>query len=204
MATQLRESRRKFIKLRQACDCCRNRKIRCNATEPCRNCEASELSCTYLSVPKKKGPKGPRLVGGSRTMKRMIELLEKGDTSPVPYVTQNIASRGAGQCKQPVGPGNEGFQPWPLITTNIIKSCINAFFTSKYPIMPILDHEQVYATLTSLHDSLEQYRLITAICIVATLQLEVLKPVSSGDFLLVSSEVVVASLQLVDRASHFR
>lgn len=70
--------------------------------------------------------------------------------------------------------------------------------------MPILDHEQVYATLTSLHDSLEQYRLITAICIVATLQLEVLKPVSSGDFLLVSSEVVVASLQLVDRASHFR
>ena len=44
-------------------------------------------------------------------MKRMIELLEKGDTSPVPYVTQNIASRGAGQCKQPVGPGNEGFQP---------------------------------------------------------------------------------------------
>jgi hypothetical protein len=112
----------------------------------------------------------------------VIERLEKGDTSPAPYVAPNITSQSAGQCGHPVRPSNEGFQPSPLITINIIKSCVNAFFASRYPILPILDREQVYATLTSLHDSPEQYGLITAVCAVVTLQPEVIEPVSDGDF----------------------
>ncbi|KIM92954.1 hypothetical protein OIDMADRAFT_173626 [Oidiodendron maius Zn] len=126
MAAQLCELHRKRIKVRQACDCCHNRKIRCDATKPCGNCEVGGLLC----------------------------ILD-----------------------------NKGFQPSPLVPIDVIERCVNAFFTNRYLIMPILNRHHVYATLSHLHDSPEQYGLITALCAVVMIQPELLQPVSGGDLL---------------------
>jgi hypothetical protein len=49
-------------KVKQACDSCHARKVKCDGTCPCSQCTVAELRCTYLAVQKKKGPqkKGPQ------------------------------------------------------------------------------------------------------------------------------------------------
>src|SRR5271163_4425901 len=57
-------------KIKQACDCCHARKIRCDGAAPCSNCQATSLPCTYLLIPKKKGPKGP----STRTPRAVLKM----------------------------------------------------------------------------------------------------------------------------------
>ncbi|KAF9885305.1 hypothetical protein FE257_013022 [Aspergillus nanangensis] len=42
-----------------ACDNCRRRKVRCTRGRPCQKCQDVALSCSYTSIPRRKGPKGP-------------------------------------------------------------------------------------------------------------------------------------------------
>ncbi|KAJ5183379.1 hypothetical protein N7492_000995 [Penicillium capsulatum] len=43
------ENRRKDPKISRACDACKRKKVRCNGTLPCRNCDRRRLGCTYNS-----------------------------------------------------------------------------------------------------------------------------------------------------------
>jgi hypothetical protein len=72
--------------------------------------------------------------------------------------------------------GLSGIKPSPLISSDIIRRCVDGFFAHKYPIMPILDREQIYASLDNLHEHAEQYGLITALCAMIILQPEILGP----------------------------
>ncbi|KAE9566576.1 hypothetical protein CGMCC3_g17251 [Colletotrichum fructicola] len=45
---------------KRACDACRQRKVKCDATQPCANCSISNLDCTFKVIPRKRGPKTPR------------------------------------------------------------------------------------------------------------------------------------------------
>ena len=51
--------------------------------------------------------------------------------------------------KTDFSPDNRGFQPSPLIPIDVIKSCVNALFATRYLTMPILNHHHVYATLST-------------------------------------------------------
>ncbi|PVH82995.1 hypothetical protein DL98DRAFT_128114 [Cadophora sp. DSE1049] len=48
---------------RRACDSCRRRKVKCDASDVCANCRTSQLLCQYTSAPKKRGPKLPNTRG---------------------------------------------------------------------------------------------------------------------------------------------
>lgn len=183
MDRQLLGSYRKRLKARQACDCCHGRKIRCDASMPCSNCEVTRVPCTYLSVPKKSGPKGPRMIRGSRAVTRAMINGEEGNARSATTLGSNTVGKYGRSVRTDLGlsQGREGFQSSPLITLGVIKSCVKAFFTLKYPIMPILERDEVYATLSELHDSPEKYGLITSLCAVVTLQPEVLEPPSDCD-----------------------
>ncbi|KAH8888923.1 hypothetical protein GQ53DRAFT_870585 [Thozetella sp. PMI_491] len=41
----------------RACDSCRKRKVKCDATRVCGNCQISQLPCEYTLLPRKRGPK---------------------------------------------------------------------------------------------------------------------------------------------------
>ncbi|KAL3293843.1 AflYd/sugR/sugar regulator [Colletotrichum asianum] len=43
------------------CDGCSLRRVRCNGGPPCTECRKRSLECTFLRVPRKRGPKGPRM-----------------------------------------------------------------------------------------------------------------------------------------------
>ena len=177
MEFQRPEPHRKLSKVKQACDYCHTRKIRCDGEDPCANCEAIEVRCTYLTVPKKKGPKGPRIGKATSTFRRRKEHILNGNTAP--RVPPPIAPQVVEQCQLPVEDSFEGtcgFKPSPLISPDIIRRCVDGFFAHKYPIMPVLDRERIYASLDNLHEHPELYGLITALCSVIILQPEILGP----------------------------
>ena len=180
MASQLNQPPRKPTKVKQACDCCHTRKIRCDGDDPCVNCQMTELTCTYLAIPKKKGPKGrrigkePRLTG---KRKEKTHVVNGSGTSkvPPPIAPQYREERNHHVPLQvPVDDYESGFQPSPLLSPGLLKSCVDGFFAHKYPIMPILDRDQIYSMLPNLQNDPEQYGLITALCSAIILQPEIL------------------------------
>ncbi|KAH8669698.1 hypothetical protein BGZ60DRAFT_408074 [Tricladium varicosporioides] len=175
------QQRQKIQKIRQACDCCHARKIRCDGVNPCANCLSTELTCTYLAIPKKKGPKGrrverPQNVDAGRPAKRSKIVHEISSSSG--QRRENPLNVPPPEVPPPAVIDIEElrFQPSRFISDEFVKECIDAFFAHKFPIMPILDQEQTYALLPLLREPPEQYALITSICAVITLQPEILDP----------------------------
>lgn len=80
---------------RQACDSCRRRKTKCNRSQPCEKCIEAFLSCTYNSLPKRKGPKGrtaPVLSSLPPATDRYRPLSSTSDPNQVaPAPTENFA-----------------------------------------------------------------------------------------------------------------
>ncbi|KAF6816442.1 C6 transcription factor [Colletotrichum plurivorum] len=70
---------------KRACDSCRQRKVKCDAAQPCANCRISNFDCTFNVVPRKRGPKGPREgAQESQTAKRRAQGSPEaaGETQP--------------------------------------------------------------------------------------------------------------------------
>lgn len=153
------KSRKALDKVRQACEYCRSRKIRCNNCNPCPNCQRVNLPCVY-QTPKKKGPRKREIVRDDP-----ISMQTEPSNSPKNHNAISPALSTA------------TFQPSPLLSLETIQNCLDAFFADKYPVMPILDREATYASLHHLHGSPTQYGLITALCAVVMMQIEI--PITS-------------------------
>ncbi|GAB0137928.1 hypothetical protein EsDP_00006179 [Epichloe bromicola] len=188
------DPRRRFCKVRQACDSCRARKIRCDGARPCANCLDVSFECTYLAVPKKTGPKGrrktrpadPRTASYFSTVLPSAVRASTGGCSPTEspdsshYVPRQIPSppppwgdvADASTASDAAG----DFIPSPRVTKDIMASCLDAFFTHKYPITPILDRNQVESALFDLQHRPEMYGLITACCAVMVLSPDMIVP----------------------------
>ena len=146
------ERRSKLPKVKQACDCCHARKIRCDGVNPCANCETAVLQCTYYMVHRKTGPKGPRegklpdyysqkrgkVVGTSVNTPRSLRL---------PIVPSEIEHGRVLPASKYADINDLVFEPSPLLSDDIIKRCVYGFFKHKYPIMPVLDSEHIHASL---------------------------------------------------------
>ncbi|KAH8904765.1 hypothetical protein BR93DRAFT_930205 [Coniochaeta sp. PMI_546] len=159
-------------KVRQACDCCRSRKIRCDGTRPCANCTGAALPCTYLAVHKKTGPKGPRRLSTAPRSSHEPRSVDPGlrrDVSPPVAPPANSPQRSI-----PVE--DFGFRPSVTVQTEFIAMCLDAFFKHKYPITPVLHRQQTEAALPHLASSPELYGLLTACCAVIVISPEILSP----------------------------
>lgn len=122
-------------KIKQACDCCHARKIRCNGTAPCNNCQATSLPCTYLLIPKKKGPKGPstRTPRAVLKMRMNQEQSARSDTSlPDIQPAMSPIISPVRDNTIPDGPLSRRFEPSPLLSMDIVERHINNFFANKY------------------------------------------------------------------------
>ena len=101
------------------------------------------LVCTYHAIPKKEGPKGKRTFeDGAKEGKRVKTLKveqEKTGAHIAPRGADHFESQKQFESPQSSSQDDFGFQASPLITDTIITNCVDAFFTHKYPIMPILE-----------------------------------------------------------------
>ncbi|KUJ18823.1 uncharacterized protein LY89DRAFT_696272 [Mollisia scopiformis] len=204
MASTTYAATKRTSKIKQACDACHLRKVRCDGDKPCANCLGTDLQCTYLAVPKKKGPKGKRTAKNPGPKPTNLPYLLNQIPRPVPpprdqsFGVKETLGFNAGSLPRqpepvpaqtihlqpPVHLGvvedaraqeKSAFRPSSIVTKDLLKTCLDAFFTHKYPIMPILDQEAVYLTLSVIGDNPEQYALMTALCSVIVLQPEILK-----------------------------
>lgn len=184
-------------KVKQACDACHARKVRCDGAVPCAGCvglglglgrggaAAAAAACTYLAVPKKTGPKGRRrartqAVLRSAMEKRPYRVPESMSSAPS-TPPSGTPSRGEGdegsrlRMSPRVSPG-----VWPGVAPGVIRRCLDAFFTHKYPITPMLDRQALEASLPRLADLPDQYGLVTACCAVIVLSPEIIAPVPAS------------------------
>ncbi|KAM6534803.1 hypothetical protein FALCPG4_004426 [Fusarium falciforme] len=70
-----------------ACDCCRRRKVKCDASNPCANCRLSHLSCEYTIPQKRRGPRVPnigRRLGNVPEVERSPVVEEEQQPPPPP------------------------------------------------------------------------------------------------------------------------
>lgn len=210
------DPRRRFCKVRQACDSCRGRKIRCDGIRPCANCLHVSCECTYLAVPKKTGPKGrrkarpvdartasyfstvlPSAVRASTGLNGVTGLESLSQTQSYPHHLPHHVPISPKQTPSPPREGAEvmatttatamttttaasvtsdggDFFPSPCVTKEVMLSCLDAFFTYKYPITPILDRDEVRNAVFDLHHRPEMYGLITACCAVMVLSPDII------------------------------
>ena len=150
--------------VKRACDACHRRKVKCDGINPCRNCSASQLSCTYNAIPQKKGPKGSRA-------KVITELREKERQTSLSIRMQNRAS---GIHNAPAG---LSLAPTPgLLSSDMVKECIEFFFSHMYSSMPILHRQRLEQQALYMDQSLDTYCLLASLCALVLLQPGMMMP----------------------------
>jgi hypothetical protein len=132
---------------------CHRRKVKCigEGTNPCKNCVAASLNCTYNAIPQKKGPKGSRA-------KVLTELRESQRQSQFPFAPE-------------LGGGLSSFARTPgLLPPALVESCIDFYLTNVYPTQPVLTRQCVQETLVSMEHTNESYCMIAALCAFVMIQ----------------------------------
>ncbi|KAH8909151.1 hypothetical protein BR93DRAFT_894588 [Coniochaeta sp. PMI_546] len=155
--------------VKRACDACHRRKVKCDGINPCRNCSASQLSCTYNAIPQKKGPKGSRA-------KVISELREKQHQTSL---TTKVQNRIAGINSPPPAPS---LAPTPgLLTPELIRESVDFFFANMYSTMPILHRQRLEQQALYVDQSVDTYCLLTSLCAFMMLQPGMQMPSMSND-----------------------
>ena len=142
--------------VKRACDACHRRKVKCDGINPCRNCSSAQLSCTYNAIPQKKGPKGSRA-------KVISELRENQRQSSLSAKIQGRMTNNTSALSS--------FTPTQgLLTSEMIKTCIEFFFANMYPTMPILNRQRLEQDAMSIDTTLDTYCLLSSLCAFVMLQ----------------------------------
>lgn len=129
-------------KVRQACNCCHARKIRCDGQDPCNN-SSDDASMHISCYTQEEGSKGKENLQGWFERREASENFKGGTGEDgvhiAPRGADHFESQKQFESPQSSSQDDFGFQASPLITDTIITNCVDAFFTHKYPIMPILE-----------------------------------------------------------------
>jgi hypothetical protein len=95
------------------------------------------LPCTYLLIPKKKGPKGPSL----RTPRAVLKMRMNQEQSIVseatssntgPTLSPPLVSPIMGPPSNPGSSSLRGFEPAPCLTMKVVGKHVETFFKHKY------------------------------------------------------------------------
>jgi hypothetical protein len=132
--------------------------VKCSGARPCQNCGQASLLCTYNAIPQKKGPKGTR----AKVISELRETQCKTDRLLRPQSRRQDAG---GLCGFNSLPTSLTFQEQGFLSRQMIDDCIEAFFTSMYPTMPILHRGRLLEKIENeLGRSVETSCLIGSLC----------------------------------------
>lgn len=169
----------------RACDGCKIRKVRCTQEPPCTRCSSIGIECTFNKRQATRGPRSLRAktlqeIQNTQGRKesqssygrssshtgRLVDDVSVGGISPgaqsPPIYTEESLVRG----KQ----GGSGcFQRTP-VSSLIIRLCI--YRLRLFPVWPILDAEDVIASLLRDSADLRTYTLANAVCAAVIVQLK--------------------------------
>lgn len=170
--------------VKRACDACHRRKVKCDGINPCRNCASSRLSCTYNAIPQKKGPKGSR----AKVISELREHQRHFSFSTNPYIPANDVASTASPFTPTQG----------LLTSELVKTCIDFFFANMYPSMPILNRQRLEQDAVFLDTTLDTYCLLSSLSAFMFLQPGMSMPASDpyGPDNIPGASIITATLLL--------
>jgi hypothetical protein len=164
--------------VKKACDACHRRKVRCSGGQPCKNCGATNLQCTYLAIPQKKGPKGSRAKVITEIRDTQLQHQSQLDAQQVtpqssaPLVSPPARSgndRSPFNFNSPLSP-TQGRTPG-LLSQQTIDACLSFFFEHLYPTMPIMNRD-TFSQLIYGQDAVhpDAYCLVASLCAFVMIQ----------------------------------
>lgn len=167
----------------RACDGCKIRKVRCTEEPPCTRCSSIGIACTFNKRQATRGPRslraktlqeiqnsqnlkeGQSSCGHSTNTDRLADDLSTKGTSPL-----GQSPPGGEPCLVPGRDGgSSGLQRTP-VSSLIIRLCI--YRLRLFPVWPILDAEDVIASLLRDPTDLGTYALANAVCAAVIVQLK--------------------------------
>ena len=132
--------------------------MKCSGGRPCQNCGQASLLCTYNAVPQKKGPKGTR----AKVISELRETQRTTDGFQRPPSRRQDTSSSFDFSSPPTSPT---FADQDFLPRQTINDCIEVFFTSMYPTMPILHRGGLLEKVDyELDHSVETFCLIGSLC----------------------------------------
>ncbi|OKL59127.1 hypothetical protein UA08_05953 [Talaromyces atroroseus] len=211
--------------LKQACDNCRRRKIKCNRAQPCDKCQRLLLSCSYCDVLQRKGPKFRTLyplaplqypTTDQANPSESIVAVDGGWAAPI--VPWNNISNGQSyeSYSSPDSMDSQYELPNPSschmslraqqqpgrLSSTALLAHVNIYLKYLYPIMPVLNPEH------ALNDSqdperlgAERYAFLTALCAATHVQLQLDEVIDSA---FSSSSLSYSGIGLLTEATNAR
>ncbi|CAI4501560.1 CQS_1a_G0021770.mRNA.1.CDS.1 [Saccharomyces cerevisiae] len=122
---------------KQACDCCRVRRVKCDGEKPCNRCLQHDLKCTYLQPLRKRGPKNIR----SRSLKKIAE-------------TQTFSENN--NCMT-------ALEISLKVPKKLIDKCLRLYHDKLYVIWPLLSYDELHKLLEEKYDDTYAYWFLTAL-----------------------------------------
>ncbi|KAK4136084.1 hypothetical protein BT67DRAFT_454823 [Trichocladium antarcticum] len=124
----------KATRLRRACDMCSQRKIKCDATQPCKPCHELGVDCTFTRTRKRRGPPNKHAEAAKAAKQQRLVP----NISPTPHnAAETLISIAGGQETAPALDA-ESIAPWPVVAL-----LIDDFFTYIHPLTPF-PHEPTF------------------------------------------------------------
>lgn len=170
------------------CDGCSLRRVRCRGGHPCAECERRSLTCTFLRIPKKRGPKGPRPATGCRikTFQRDLEKaspLSRGLHPTSTSTQQRPPDASPDLLPHPLAPPPA--PPLHQVPLSAYLKFLEIFRHRLYPVWPIVSYDDLISRLRADSQDFEAYALAGALCAAVISQLRL--PENVASFLPVSS-----------------
>ena len=138
--------------VKRACDACHRRKVKCDGINPCRNCSAAQLGCTYNAIPQKKGPKGSR----AKVISELRETQRQTSLSARVQSCLNGAPRPAAAATPQISSG--------LLTSDTVKDCLDFYFANMYTTLPILQRSRIEQQAMYMDTNADTYCFLAAMC----------------------------------------
>jgi len=151
--------------IKQACDACRRRKVKCISLRPCEQCRSAGLVCRTSIQRQRKGRQGQtaNILNELRTKEIEQALARDANTSPpatVPgqgeIVTTPQSLQVSGRCDFSKTPG--------LVNYDLISACSRYFFSRMRGTVPVLQPDGFQKQVDLADTSLHAYCLVTAFC----------------------------------------
>ncbi|OQE05111.1 hypothetical protein PENVUL_c027G10146 [Penicillium vulpinum] len=151
--------------VKQACDACRRRKVKCIFPKPCEQCRAAGLVCRTSSQRQKKGRQGQtaNILNELRTNELAQALVRDANISPpsaalrlrdnIPTPQSLLA---AGRCQFSKTPG--------LLNLDLVDACSVYFFSRMRGTVPVLQPDSFQKQVDLADTCLHAYCLVTAFC----------------------------------------
>ncbi|KAL1861372.1 hypothetical protein Daus18300_008903 [Diaporthe australafricana] len=168
----------------RACDGCKIRKVRCTEEPPCTRCSSIGIECTFNKRQATRGPRSLRAktlqeIQNTQSRKESQSSHGRSSSNNTGRLVDDVSVGGTspgGQSpptEEPLVRGKQGgsgcFQRTP-VSSLIIRLCI--YRLRLFPVWPILDAEDVIASLLRDSTDLGTYTLANAVCAAVIVQLK--------------------------------